>query len=70
MNLYVLFDGSGADWSLQTFGYYLYKETNVVGDSLAEYPHLAAFGLLLTFVAIPLTLGARWLLSKCGPSVE
>ena len=70
MNLYVLFDGSNADWSLQTFGYYLYKETNVVGESRAEYPHLAAFGLLLTFVAIPLTLGAKWLLGKCGPSEE
>ena len=67
MNLFTFFD-EYADPDLYTFGYYLFR-----GVKLAEskdYPYLSAMGLLLTAVAVPLTLFVRWALTKFGPSKE
>ena len=67
MNLFTFFD-EYADPSLYTFGYYLFR-----GVKLAEYkdyPYLSAMGLLLTAVAVPLTLFVRWALTKFGPSKD
>ena len=67
MNLFTFYD-QYADYSLFTFGYYLFR-----GVKLAEYkdyPYLSAMGLLLTAVAVPLTLFIRWALTKFGPSKE
>ena len=65
MSLYTFY-GEKAEQSLYTFGYYLYKET--VSAGYFEFPYLSAMGLLLTFVAVPLTLFTRWALKKFGPS--
>ena len=62
------FYANGADPSVQTVGYYLFRAVNV--SSLAEYPVLATYGVLLTLVTLPLTLLARFLLERFGPSVE
>lgn len=52
-----------------TFGYYLYVETLHAQEEYARYPYLSAMGLLLTGIAVPLTLVARWLMNKLGPKV-
>ena len=49
-----------------TFGYYLFSGIAEV-KTMQEYPYYAATGLLLTFVAVPLTLGVKYLLEKFGP---
>ena len=68
INLYSMYAGA-APTELQTFGYYLYKMT-VAARSKAEYPPLAAMGILLTCVAVPTTFLIKWLLEKFGPSVD
>lgn len=62
------FFGPDAEPAYQTIGYYLYKSTQIA--SIGEYPSLAAFGIICTVVAVPLTIGVRRLLEKIGPSVE
>lgn len=69
MSLYSFFGGS-ADYSLYTFGYLLFKETAEAEGYLSKYPYLSAFGLLLTVIAVPLTLLVKWLLEKFGPKVD
>lgn len=53
---------------VQTIGYYLYVETLAAGKNEAGYPVLSAMGLFLTIVAVPLTLFAKYMLEKFGPS--
>lgn len=67
-----LFDfyGVTAEPYLQTIGYYLYAGVKRAGMDLSCYPYYAAFGLLLTFITVPVTLTARWALGKFGPSVD
>ncbi|MBQ8374027.1 MAG: sugar ABC transporter permease [Clostridia bacterium] len=65
MQLFSFF-GSGADPSLQTFGYLLYAKVQQGG--MTDYPYLSALGLLMTCIAAPLTLLVRWALEKYGPS--
>ena len=61
------FFGDGS--SIQTYGYWLYVQ--VAGAaSQSEYPVLAAVGILLTIIAVPLTLIVRKLLEKFGPSED
>lgn len=60
---------------IQTYGYILYhKSTEIINTSTgadnAKANILAAFGLLMTAVAIPLTFFVRWLLKKVGPSED
>lgn len=62
------FYGPTAPSALHTFGYYLYAETLIAG--FFEYPYLSAMGMLMTAIAIPLTLLVRWLMTRFGPSVE
>ena len=57
-----------ADPNLYTFGYYMFR--GIKTATIVEYPYYAAFGLVLTAVALPCTLIARKLLSKYGPSVD
>lgn len=64
-NLYTFF-GTGAAGSLQTIGYYLYKETLTGGA--ARYPYLAAFGLIVTLVAIPIVFIFRAIADKLDPN--
>lgn len=66
MSLFSLY-GKNADSSIWTIGYYLFVRTN---ESLSYYPYLAAFGLLLTFIVAPLTIGVRAMLNRFGPREE
>lgn len=67
MGLYSFF-GPGADETIQTFGYYLFRRTKLASES--DYPFLATMGLLMTFVVAPLTFLVKWLLEKLGPKLE
>lgn len=62
------FYGPGADETLQTFGYYLFKTTKAAGEG--DYPRLATMGLMMTFVVAPLTFLVKWGLEKFGPKQE
>lgn len=68
LNLYSFY-GDRAPGNVQTYGYYLYNKTQAA-TSRAEYPELAAMGLLLTLIAVPLTLVIKWALEKFGPQAE
>ena len=59
------FYSDGAEERITTIGYWLYKET-VKPNGFADYPMLSAFGLLLSFVTIPLVYLVRYLLSQKG----
>lgn len=67
MSLFSFF-GTGAERYLWTFGYYLLRGARVA--TLSEYPFLAAIGVLLTIICVPLTFTIRNLLDKYGPSVD
>ena len=62
------FYGTNANASLYTFGYYLFRAAKV--GTNVDYPYLSAMGLLLTVIAVPMTLFTRWSLKKFGPSKE
>ena len=66
MSLFTFY-GTQAPKELYTFGYYLYAA--VIDAEQGVYPYLSAMGMLLTAVAIPVTLLARYLLNKFGPKV-
>lgn len=66
MNLFSFY-GATAPNDVSTYGYYFYTQTQGA-QSIAEYPLLSAMGLLMSVVAIPLTLFVKWLLEKFGPS--
>lgn len=63
------FYGITAPDSVQTFGYWLFREAKLATNGgLGGYSELAAIGILLTFISVPLTLGIRWAAEKFGPS--
>ena len=62
------FWGTSAPTRLSTYGYYLYIMTLTSNES--GYPYLAALGLILTCVAVPLTFLVRWAMEKWGPSED
>ncbi|MBQ9481701.1 MAG: sugar ABC transporter permease [Clostridia bacterium] len=62
------FFGTDAERYLWTFGYYLLRGARLA--SLSEYPYLAAIGVVLTMVCVPLTFSVRYLLTKYGPSID
>ena len=64
--LYTFF-GASAPTEFQTIGYYLFREVVKTGSSY-QYPYASAAGLIFTIIATPLCLGARWALTKLGPS--
>lgn len=66
MNLFSFY-GPSAPYSLYTFGYFIYAET--LKSGVSGYPYLSAWGLLMTVVAVPLTLFVRWALDKFGPKM-
>ncbi len=59
-----------ADPELRSLGYYLYQITGETTQSTEKLPHVAALGMILTFVAIPLTFIFKYCLEKFGPSEE
>lgn len=60
----------GASAPFETFGYYVFTETKEAAGNMTVYPKLACFGLIMSFVCIPLTFGVRALLEKFGPSED
>ena len=64
------FSGYTAPHGIMTYGYWLYRETLMTANSPAQVPVIAAMGVWMTVIAVPLTLLARWLLDKFGPSAE
>ena len=67
VNLFSFF-GPKAENSLSTFGYYLYSNTQ--SATTADYPYLSSMGIVMTFIAVPLTLLVKFLLEKFGPSTD
>ncbi len=68
LNLFSFYGGNAPE-NVQTYGYYLYKE--VQSDPTgSKYPLLSALGLMLSIVAIPLTLGVKALAERLGPSED
>lgn len=53
-----------------TLGFLMYFRTQKAKGDISQYPPLAALGLMMSAVAIPLTFFARWLLNKIGPSED
>ena len=53
---------------LTSMGYYLYRQ--VYSGQLTIMPRLAAFGICLTLVTIPITYLVKYLLNKFGPSED
>jgi len=53
-----------------TIGFLMYFRTQKAKGDISQYPPLAALGLMMSAVAIPLTFLVRWILNKFGPSEE
>lgn len=61
------FYGTAAPTNTYTFGYYLFRLTAKATQT--DYPYLSATGLMMTCIAVPLTLGCRKLMTVFGPKV-
>lgn len=72
MQLYTFYGMSGAPKENWTVGYYIYKEAQLAAgySDWQQFAYLSAFGLILSMVAIPLTLLFKRMLEKIGPSVD
>ena len=53
-----------------TLGFLMYFRTQKAKGDISQYPPVAALGLMMSAVAIPLTFLARWFLNKVGPSED
>lgn len=63
------FYGTSAPEQVQTIGYYIFQQSHMVSEAgQGKYTSLAAFGIILTIIAVPITLGVRKLLERYGPS--
>lgn len=70
MNLYNFYGAGASNYNIYTIGYYLYRGIAAPETTLAEYPYYAAFGLVMTFITIPITLLVRYFLNKKDSSKE
>lgn len=74
-NMHLLSLKGSSAGELSTMGYYLYiqaQESDVITTKLGilNYPTLSALGLIVTLIIGPVTVIARWLMNKYGPSVD
>lgn len=73
MNLYTFFGEAGRN-KFNIFGFFLYTETRASGlvdnGKTMPYSELAALGLIITIIIIPIVLSVRKLMEKFGPSEE
>ena len=53
-----------------TLGFLMYFRVQKAKNDESQYPPLAALGIMMSVVAIPLTFAVRWLLNKVGPSED
>lgn len=70
MNLFSFYSSLGSGPKMTTYGYYIYVKSASGLGTYNGYPLLSAMGLILTAVAVPLTLGIKALLEKYGPREE
>lgn len=68
LNLFSFYEASAPD-DVRTLGYYLYVKAQLAVNE-AEFPELSALGLLLTAIAVPLTMIVKKLLQKYGFSED
>ena len=68
MNVFNMYGAGAPDINIYTIGYWMYA--NVLNALSTEYPYYSAFGLVLTFITIPVAFLTKYLLDKCGPSVD
>ena len=68
INLFSFYEASAPD-DVRTLGYYLYVRAQLAVNE-AEFPELSALGLLLTAIAVPLTMLVKRLLEKFGYSED
>lgn len=66
LSLYSFYASSLPYQDISVIGYYLYRGV-ATASSYAEYPRLAALGLLCTMVTAPLVLFIRWLMGRMDP---
>ena len=72
MHLHTFYGTSTGIQNLETFGYYLYVKSSQAElvNSEPTFSVLAAMGLMMTAVMLPLTITLRKCLRKFGPSVD
>ena len=74
MNLYTFYPGGTPFHGMDTMGYYLFftmQDSDVFAPKNGiTYSQISALGLILTFMVLPLTLGARKLLETFGPRTD
>lgn len=64
MSLFSFYGANASNYDIWTIGYYMYSGISSSTTTLADYPYYAAFGLLFTFITIPITLLIRRVLTK------
>lgn len=64
------FYGLEAPKEYYTFGYYIYISVQKAAGDYMYYTGLAAIGVVLTAICIPLTFAVRYCMGKFGPSVD
>jgi ABC-type sugar transport system permease subunit len=62
------FKAAGFNTQLQTFGYFLQNKT--INGGMSAYPVLSALGLIMTVLAVPVTIMTRKLMLKYGPRTD
>ena len=71
INNFAFFPGKpNAEDDTRTIGYLLYHRTRHAGQDDWLYPPIAALGILLTLIVLPLTFLARYCFERFGPSEE
>jgi len=68
MNIYAFY-GPNAEESVYTIGYFLYNES-VKTNAYANYPQLAAFGIVLSLITLPFVYLSKFILKKIGPAAD
>lgn len=66
LNLYPFY-GPGADTKLYTFGYWLFRETELNKATMDNYPFLSAVGVCFTMILVPIVMLIRKCMLKFGP---
>ena len=66
LNLYSFY-GPNADTKLYTFGYWLFRETELNKATMDNYPFLSAVGVCFTMILVPIVMLIRKCMLKFGP---
>ena len=61
------FYGPNADTKLYTFGYWLFRETELNKATMDNYPFLSAVGVCFTMILVPIVMLIRKCMLKFGP---